>query len=185
MGEHRFESEQLVTARFSLRRPTPTDITAIHRIHRDPTACAYNPSDMLVALGDAEDLYRRWNDHWQRYGFGYWVVRAGDDQQPEPILGFCGLNRMRLDNHDVLNLFYRLDPPAWGDGVATEAATMVVDWATTQLPDAPIIARVRSDNIASARVAVRAGLDRAEHLDTPGEDGLDWIFVKNWSDKPR
>jgi RimJ/RimL family protein N-acetyltransferase len=92
---------------------------------------------------------------------------------------------MRLHGHDILNLLYRLDPPAWGDGVATEAATVVVNWATAQLTGEPIIARVRPDNIASAQVAQRAGLERAEHLDTPGEDGVDWIFVKNWPYAPR
>jgi [ribosomal protein S5]-alanine N-acetyltransferase len=76
--------------------------------------------------------------------------------------------------------FYRLGPEAWGSGVATEAATAVVDWATVHRPDRPVIARVRPDNIASAKVAARAGLHRAEHLDTDGEDGLDWIFAKNW-----
>jgi hypothetical protein len=38
---------------------------------------------------------------------------------------------------------------------------------------------------ASARVAVRAGLRRAEHLDTEGEDGLDWIYVGGPDEVPR
>ena len=31
----------------------------------------------------------------------------------------------------------------------------------------------------SLQVAARTGLHRAEHLDTSGEDGLDWIFTSN------
>lgn len=91
---------------------------------------------------------------------------------------------MRLNDRDVLNLFYRLDPPAWGDGVASEAATAVVGWAIAHIVGHPVIARVRPDNIASRTVAVRAGLCRAEQLDTYGEDGLDWIYIKNWRDEP-
>jgi RimJ/RimL family protein N-acetyltransferase len=87
---------------------------------------------------------------------------------------------MRLHHRDVLNLFYRLDPLAWGDGLATEAATAVVTWATEHVPEHPVIARVRPDNVASATVAARSGLRRAELLDAPGEDGLDWIYETNW-----
>lgn len=184
VGRHRFDNEELLAARLSLRRPTTADIDAIYRIHRDPKACTHNPSDMLATRGDAADLYRRWDEHWNRNGFGYWVIRARDGHQPEATVGFCGLKLTRLDDRDVLNLFYRLDPPAWGDGVATEAATAVVAWATAHLSDHPVVARVRPGNVASARVAVRAGLHRAERLDTPGEDGVDWIFVKNWPDEP-
>ena len=73
--------------------------------------------------------------------------------------------------------FYRFDPCVWGRGVASEAASVVVEWALARSPALPVIARVRPDNVASARVAIRAGLSRVEGLDTLGEDGLDQIFV--------
>jgi ribosomal-protein-alanine N-acetyltransferase len=94
-------------------------------------------------------------------------------------LGFCGVKPMELDGMKVLNLFYRFDPSAWGQGFASEAATAVAAWASRQVPDLPLIARVRPANVASQRVAIRAGLIRAEHLDTPGDDGVDWIFAAN------
>jgi ribosomal-protein-alanine N-acetyltransferase len=180
VGDDIVDNEQLLTVRLSLRRPIPGDVESIYRIHRDPRACAHNPSDMLATRAEAEDLYRRWDKHWNSNGFGYWSIRWRDGSQPDPILGFCGLKVMRLNNRDVLNLFYRLDPAAWGDGVATEAASAVVAWAVAHLSDRPVIARVRPDNVASARVATRAGLRRAEDLDTPGEDGVDGIYTLNW-----
>jgi len=181
MGVRRFGDQELLTDRLSLRRPVPADIDAVYRIHHDPRACAHNPADLLATRAEAEIRFRRWDQHWQRYGFGYWVVRPRDEERG---LGFCGLKVMRLAEREVLNLFYRLDPAAWGAGVATEAATAVVDWATGNRPDHPVIARVRPDNVASAKVATRAGLRRAEHLDTDGDDGLDWIFTKNWPGDP-
>lgn len=179
MGEHRFDNEILGTPRLSLRRPTPSDIDAIYRIHSEPQACAHNPSDILRTRNDAETLFRRWDEHWNRRGFGYWVIHPREGHQPEAILGFCGLKVMQLHDRDVLNLFYRLNPAAWGGGVATEAATAVVTWATAHVPCHPVVARVRPDNVASARVATRAGLHRAEHLDTHGDDGPDWIYIAN------
>lgn len=184
MGGRQFDNHELLTARWSLRRPTPADIDVIYRVHHDPRACAHNPADMLATRADAEDLYRRWERHWHHQGFGYWVIHPRDADDQRLSLGFCGITLMRLRGREVLNLFYRLDPVAWGDGVATEAATAVVNWATAHLPDRPVIARVRPGNVASATVAARIGLERAVRLDTAGEDGLDWIFIKNWTDDP-
>jgi [ribosomal protein S5]-alanine N-acetyltransferase len=169
-------SEELLTARLSLRRPTAADIDAIFEVQGDPRACLHNPSDRLSRREGAEELYRRWNGQWERCGYGYWVVRrCGSDVQ----LGFCGVKPMELNRMKILNLFYRLAPSAWGQGFASEAATAVAAWASRQVPELPLIARVRPANVASQRVAIRVGLTRAEHLDTTGDDGVDWIFAAN------
>jgi RimJ/RimL family protein N-acetyltransferase len=89
---------------------------------------------------------------------------------------------MELSDMKVLNLFYRFDSAAWGQGLASEAATAVATWASRQVPHLPLIARVRPANVASQRVAIRAGLTRAEHLDGTGYDGFDWIFATNLPD---
>jgi RimJ/RimL family protein N-acetyltransferase len=166
--------EELLTARLVLRRPERQDTGAIFAIHSDPRACAHNPSDALASLDEAGQLFDRWDDHWRRFGLGYWVVRWRGAVTPA---GFCGVKLMRLADQQVLNLFYRLDPGVWGHGVASEAAAAVVTWASRRHPEYPLIARVRPENVASQRVASHAGLIRASHLDRPGEDGLDWIYV--------
>jgi ribosomal-protein-alanine N-acetyltransferase len=172
---------EIVTARLALRRPVPADLETIFAIHRDPEACLHNPSDLVETRADAERLYDRWDEHWRRHGFGYWVVQ---DRESEKILGFAGLKFVRFRETEALNLFYRLDPQAWGAGVATEAATAVVAWADEHLPEWPMVARVRPDNVASQKVAQRAGMVRAEHLDDYGEDGLDWLFARRWPESP-
>lgn len=166
--------ERLRTARLTLRRPAETDIDAIFAVHRDPETCRHNPSDALTRLGEAGELYRRWDDQWQRCGYGYWVVR----RHGSPLqLGFCGIKPMELHDMKVLNLFYRFATSAWGQGYAGEAAAAVTAWAARHVPELPLIARVRPANVASQRVASRAGLARAEHLDANGYDGLDWIYA--------
>lgn len=159
------------TARLQLRRPVEADVDAILRIHADRLACEHNPSDMITVRAEAVDRCRQWRAHWDRHGFGYWVVRR---RESEHVIGFCGLKLVRLHDAPVLNLFYRLEPAAWGAGLASEAVVAVVASAPG---DVPVVARVRPGNVASARVALRAGLRRAEHLDTLGEDGLDWVFA--------
>lgn len=167
-------AEVMLTARLLLRRPLPADVDAIFSINGDERACAYNPSDMLATRDEAHQLLWRWDEHWSRFGFGYWVVSChGSDS----VVGFCGIKVMRLNDSEVMNLFYRFDPAVWGSGLATEAASAVTRWAADNIPDRIVIARIRPQNFASQRVAIHAGLVRAEHLDTMGEDGLDWIFV--------
>ena len=174
MSEHSTSAEELRTARLWLRRPAETDVDAILAVHSAPEACAHNPSDALTRHEEAEELYRRWDRQWAQHGYGYWVVgrhgRAGQ-------LGFCGIKPMELHGQPVLNLFYRFAPSAWGQGFAGEAATAVTAWAAAHVPDLALIARVRPANTASQRVAERAGLSRAPHLDTEGYDGFDWIYV--------
>jgi RimJ/RimL family protein N-acetyltransferase len=170
-------ASDLITARLLLRRPAADDVPSILAIHRDERACAHNPSDRLVAEGEALDLYHRWDEHWRRHGFGYWVVYHQDDRE---ILGFCGVKLMQLHGLEVLNLFYRLDPAVWGRGFATEAAIAVAQWAAADASHWPVVARVRPANTASIRVAERAGLRRAERLDTFGEDGHDLIYAARW-----
>jgi ribosomal-protein-alanine N-acetyltransferase len=160
------------TSRLDLRRPVEADIDAVWRIHADPRACAHNPDDAISTRDAAVERWQSWDAHWERHGFGYLTVLRGDE-----IVGFCGLKRMRLHGEPVLNLFYRLDPAGWGGGIATEAATAVVQWAAENRPGETLIARVRPDNVASAKVAERAGLRRNPGLDASGEDGLDWIFT--------
>ncbi|MFJ9743161.1 GNAT family N-acetyltransferase [Streptomyces sp. NPDC101166] len=165
---------ELRTARLSLSRPTAADVDAILAVHRDPETCTHNPSDALAGFEEAEALYRRWDDQWRRYGYGYWVVRRHGSAQP---LGFCGIKPMELHGVAILNLFYRFAASAWGQGFASEAAAAVAAWASHHQPDLPLIARVRPANLASQRVAIRAGLNRARHLDTEGYDGFDWIYI--------
>jgi [ribosomal protein S5]-alanine N-acetyltransferase len=174
VSDSRRAAEELVTSRLSLRRPAPADVDAIFSINSDRRACAHNPSDLLASRDEAHELFRRWDEHWSRLGFGYWVVRRRDSAAP---IGFCGIKGMQLDGTDVLNLFYRFDPAVWGSGLASEAASAVTGWVAQNLADRTLIARIRPQNVASQRVAVRAGLARAEQMDTIGEDGVDWIFI--------
>lgn len=174
MSDRSPADEELRTARLTLRRPCDTDIDAIFAIHADPVTCLHNPSDALTRPEEAVELQARWDAQWRDCGYGYWVVRRHGSAAP---LGFCGIKPMDLNGTRVLNLFYRFDVPAWGQGFASEAATAVTAWAARYVPELPVIARVRPANVASQHVATRAGLARAEHLDAVGFDGLDWVYM--------
>lgn len=177
VAARRFDNHKLLTSRLSLRRPTPADVDTIFAIHADRRTSIHNPSDAVTTRDEAETLFRRWDEQWRRFGYGYWVLRR---RGSPAAIGFCGIKTVAFNGRPAVNLLCRLEPASWGDGLGSEAATAVVEWATEHLADMPVIARVAPENVASARLAVKAGLARAEDLDSPGEDGVDWIFTSNW-----
>ncbi|WP_378729695.1 GNAT family N-acetyltransferase [Nocardia brasiliensis] len=109
MGESSSTMKTTRTARLLLRRPTTADIDAIFTIHNDPLTCIHNPSDALTEREQAQQLFARWDDQWQRHGYGYWVVLRHSAAEP---VGFCGVKPMELHRTPVLNLFCRFAPAA-------------------------------------------------------------------------
>ena len=167
-------TSSLSTARLQLAAPTPADALAILAIAGDPRAVEHNPSDLLADLTEAQDLVGRWIRHWRDRGFGYWCVRESGQSR---VVGYCGLKTSTVKGLSVLNLIYRFTPDVWGRGYATEAAAAAVAWGTEHQPSAPIVARVRPDNVASQNVALKVGLRRDEGMDDNGEDGQDFAFT--------
>ena len=164
----------LRTPRLLLSPPTRADASLVLGLLSDSRTVAHNPSDGLDSPGEAAELVDRWRAQWQRYGFGYWCLRATADGS---FIGYCGIKVVRFRNEEALNLVYRLVPQAWGRGLATEAAAAVVTWTAEHAPSRRLIARVRPENVASQRVATKAGLQRDATLDDEGEDGLDLVFT--------
>ena len=166
-------AQALTTARLVLEVPRIEEAPQILAIAGDPRTTVHNPSDHVADLPEASHLVDRWLQHWAQHGLGYWCVREHDATE---VVGYCGLKRMTAAGQPVLNLLYRFRSEVWGRGYATEAASAVVAWGSRHRPGETILARVRPDNLASQRVALRAGLRRDPALDEPGEDGDDLAF---------
>lgn len=162
------------TARLTLRRLLPTDGPAMFVVHGDPATYRYSPARPHPDLATSEEMLRSCLQDWDTYGFGYWAVLLARGVQ-EKIIGFGGVEHRVWREREVLNLYYRLTPSAWGQGYATELAQAAVSLAQTYLPQWPIVARTRAKNIPSIRTAERVGLIRRPDLDTEHV-----IFALGW-----
>lgn len=161
------------TERLMLRRLQPTDGPAMFAVHGDPETYHYSPATPHPDVATSEEMLRACLHEWETYGFGYWAVTLA--QEEENIIGFGGIEHRVWRERDILNLYYRFTPRAWGQGYATEMARMAVSLAQTSLPQWPIVARTRANNLPSIRTAERAGLLRRPDLDTEHV-----IFALGW-----
>jgi RimJ/RimL family protein N-acetyltransferase len=158
------ETETVTTARLTLRRPRPDDVDAVFRIHGDPRTNLHNPDGPQRDRREAEAMLAFFLAHWEEHGFGYWAVEDGGAR----VIGFGGLMRRPRGDGEVLNLYYRFEPEAWGRGYATEVALAAVELARSRHAAIPVVAKTRPANEAAKRVALRAGLVRRPELDHAG-----------------
>ncbi len=108
---------------------------------------------------------RRWLDrnlaHQREHGYGLFSVYL---TRSERLIGDCGLELMDVGEERVAELGYDFRSDCWDRGYATEAACAVRDYAfgTLRLPF--LVSLIRAGNLASARVAEKAGLEPVGEL---------------------
>ena len=173
-------SERTPGGRLLVRRPTRDDLDDVFRIHGDPRTNVHNLAGPGRDFGPCRKLLDTWLAHWDTYGFGYWVVEIADttriDHRVGAVVGFSGVRHGVWLGRPVLNLYYRFALEAWGHGYASEVARYAVQWATTNHPDLPVLARTRPGNIASRRVAEAVGLVRQPDLEADDGHGPLVVF---------
>lgn len=74
------------------------------------------------------------------------------------LIGYCGHFVTMPGEGKEIDLAYRLDPRFWGRGLATEAAVAAAEHAFKAFPVSRLIALIDPENIASRRVAEKAGM---------------------------
>ncbi len=92
--------------------------------------------------------------HWQRHGFGLWLLR---DRLTGETIGRGGLEYTRASGRQEVEVAWVIDPARWRQGLATELARCAVDRATCALGLAEVIALTLPTNVASRRVMEKAG----------------------------
>ena len=142
---------ELETARLRLRPFQGGDLDGLTSMFSDPIAMRYlgGPRDRERCLNDL----RKYVATWELHGAGpLAVVRKNDER----LLGRSGLWPCKVDGVVELELGYFIERESWGQGYATEACQAVLAAAIEHGIDR-VVALVALDNIASIRVAEKAG----------------------------
>ena len=186
-GTERLESERLV-----LRRITLDDLPFYTRLHADPRVAEHLYPEGRPRTPEQTKAFLEYTlASYEKLALGYLaVVRKADGV----LIGRCGLMDLVVESAtsehgmrkgwfgregapvDVpltyeTELGYTLDPAAWGQGFASEAARRVREYARDVLGLPHTVSAILPSNVRSRRVAERGGarLDGQMHV-----VGLPW-----------
>jgi ribosomal-protein-alanine N-acetyltransferase len=125
------------------------ELTLDPRVHRTlwPWSAPPTRADVLIGLRDKRS-------HWERYGFGLWLLR---DRVTAELVGRGGLQYTDAIGGYGVEAAWAIAPERWGQGLATELAQASVRVAFDALSLPEIIAVTLPDNLASRRVMDKAG----------------------------
>jgi ribosomal-protein-alanine N-acetyltransferase len=104
-------------------------------------------------------------EHWERYGFGLWLVR---DRETGLLVGRGGLQYTYAVGLNEVEAAWAIVPERWGEGLATELAAAAVDVAFDALELPWIVALSRPYNLASRRVMEKTGFTYQRDLEYAG-----------------
>lgn len=153
-------------APFLLRRPTLADLPAARRIHCDPRTNAFRPGGAPTPQ-EVEGTLLLWLEHWDAHGFGYWAVERQEDGA---VVGFGGVMHAQHGPHVGLNLYFRLGPEVWSQGLARLIGRAALEEAFVRRELPCVLGLVRPANLPSRRALERLGLRAFDTLDdVPGE----------------
>jgi RimJ/RimL family protein N-acetyltransferase len=118
----------------------------------------------LAEPGACEAWALRACEHWQKHGFGQWVVEIPGAAD---VIGVVGLSTVSYTAHftPAVEVAWRLARGYWGRGYATEAAHAALDYGFDKLGLAEIVAVTVPANFRSRRVMERLGMSRAPEDD--------------------
>jgi RimJ/RimL family protein N-acetyltransferase len=147
--------DRVLTERLLLERLRPDDEGEVAVLLRDPRVASTLTADGLPpSQREVRDGLRAKIAHWERHGFGLWMVR---DRSTGEMVGRGGLQHTVVESATEIEVGWAIVPARWGQGLATELARAAVDVAAEPLQLAEIVAFTLPDNIASRRVMEKAG----------------------------
>ncbi|MEO1713987.1 MAG: GNAT family N-acetyltransferase [Bacteroidota bacterium] len=149
--------KRLNTERLILQPLGREDITDIFRLHQYAEVIAFNnltaPKDIQSTL----DLLRPILDQYRHPGQHFaWTIRTPIDGA---FRGAIGLN-MRPQEPLIGELYYEIEPPFWGHGLATESVHRVLSFAFEELNLRRVKALTATQNIRSIRVLEKVGMKK-------------------------
>ena len=148
----------LETARLRLRAHRPDDFAACRAIWSDPEVVRHiggKPST-------GEEAWRRLLTYaglWSLLGFGYWAIEERASGQYIGDVGYAEFQRdIDPSLRGMLECGWVLARAAHGKGYASEAVSAIEAWRLANLPGCRAACIIAPGNVASIRVAEKAGL---------------------------
>jgi RimJ/RimL family protein N-acetyltransferase len=145
----------LETKRLLLRHLEPDDLDELFALYSDPEIRRYFPEGTLSYQETKEELEWFLDGHPQHPELGLWATLLKETDQ---FIGRCGLLPWIIDGQPEVEIAYMLSKTYWGQGLGSEAAQGIRDYAFERLGLSRLICLPDRNNIASIRVAEKVGM---------------------------
>lgn len=153
----------LETERLILRHLTPGDLDDLWALYCDPEITRFIPDAPGNYDEAREELEWHQHGHPRHPELGLWATVHKASGQ---FIGRCGLLPWTIDGVDEVEVAYTIARKYWGQGLATEAALAIRDYAFGQLGLTRLVCLIDAENRASARVAEKMEM----HFEKEAED---------------
>src|SRR5678816_2390125 len=143
----------LTGRRVRLRGPRADDADALFTLFSDPAVMRYWSRPPMTVRAEAEGLIDEILENFsKRAAFNWMVVQPEDDT----VIGTAALFRFE-PRHRRVEIGYSLRADHWGRGLASEAVTVMLDWAIRTLGLHRVEADIDPRNASSRRILTRLG----------------------------
>jgi ribosomal-protein-alanine N-acetyltransferase len=165
----------LETDRLHFRHLEPGDLDDLYALYRDPEIRRYFPDGTQTYEETKEELEWFLNGHPRHPELGLW---ATIHKATGRFIGRCGLLPWTLDGQFEVEVAYLLAKEFWGQGLGTEAARGIRDYAFDELGLSRLICLIDRDNQASIRVAMNIGMSFEKDIVDQFGPALVYAMVK-------
>jgi ribosomal-protein-alanine N-acetyltransferase len=145
----------LETNRLLLRRLIMEDLDDLYALYSDREVRKYFPEGTLTYEETKEELEWFLNGHPKHPELGLWATIFKETGQ---FIGRCGLLPWNIDGQYEVEVAYTIAKNFWGQGLGTEAAQGIAQYAFEKLNLSRLICLIDQDNQASIHVATKIGM---------------------------
>ena len=159
----------LETSRLTLRRLERDDLNDLAALYADAEIRRHFPEGTLTRAETLEEIEWFLDGHPDHPQLGLWATihkPTGD------FIGRCGLLPWTIEGQFEVEVAYLLAKPYWGQGLATEAAAAIAQYAFDRLGYSRLICLIEPANAPSIAVAERIGMRFERECEDDGEPFL-------------
>ena len=169
--------EYLNTSRTRIRRFQPKDREKLIELLCDKSVTRYMvfPEEVLTEKGISNLLVATIDSYESKKPLLSFAIAL---DETDSLIGVTGYNP--LVNREI-EVFYALLPAFWGQGFASEILIKITDYALSSGDYDTVVAPITKSNIASIRVAEKAGFKNHGLQEHPDYDELVYVHKKQKS----
>jgi len=147
------EFPELSTARLRLRQLSHDDASEIMILFGAPEMMTFRNDNPIDSPASAIEVIDRLNREFHDHAGIDWGITLHKDNR---LIGMCGTYKWHPSDR-CIDIGYFVEPPRWGQGIATEATRAMLGWCFSQLGAHRVQADCTAGHSASERVMLKCG----------------------------